>query len=172
MELQFGMTLPQMLAGLPKACNIGARRNAKGHKTSWTGCKLHVDAADGGIPVSCILTSASVHGSQVAIPLATMTGERVTDLHDLMDAACDTAGIGRTGRLPGHVPIIDANPRSRILKEEQARETAVRESIGQRDPKDARCNERSNGGRVNAMPRTTAAAATSACAAMPGAVAT
>ncbi len=150
-ERQLEMTLPQMLADLPKACNVGAKRNARGHQTSWTGCKLHVDAADGGIPVSCILTSASLHDSQVAIPLATMTGERVTNLHDLMDAACDTAGIGRTGRLLGHVPIIDVNPRSRILKEELAREAAVRRSVGHRDPKDARCNERSNVERVNAM---------------------
>ncbi len=166
------MTLPQMLADLPKACNVGAKRNARGHQTSRTGCKLHIDAADGGIPVSCILTSASLHDSQVATPLATTTSERVTNLHDLMDAACDTAGIGRTGRLLGHVPIIDPNPRSRVARERLAREAAVRESVGQRDPKDARCNERSNGGRVNAMPRTTAAAATSACAAMPRAVAT
>ncbi len=148
---QLEMTLPQMLADLPKACNVGAERNAKGHQISWTVCKLHIDAADGGIPVSCILTSASLHDSQAAIPLATMTSERVTNLYDLMDAACDTAGIGWTGYLLGHVPIIDPNPRSRVAKERMAREAAVRESVGQRDPKDARCNERSNGGRVNAM---------------------
>ena len=35
---------------------------------------------DGGIPISCILTSASLHDSQAAIPLATMTAERVTNL--------------------------------------------------------------------------------------------
>ncbi len=98
--------------------------------------------------------------------------KRVTSLHDLLDAACDTAGIGWTGYLPGHVPIIDASPRSRMLKERLAREAGVRRSVGHRDPRDMRCNERSNVERVNAMPRTAAAAATSACAAMPGAVAT
>jgi hypothetical protein len=34
------------------------------------GYKLHIHLADGGIPISCVLTSASVHDSQVAIPLA------------------------------------------------------------------------------------------------------
>ena len=48
------------------------------------GYKLHIDAGDGGIPLSCILTSASVNDSQVAIPLATM---------NLMDAAYDAAEI-------------------------------------------------------------------------------
>ena len=64
-----------MLDDLPKACAVGTKRNAKGHTTSWIGYKLHIDAADGGIPLSCILTSASLHDSQVAIPLATMTAE-------------------------------------------------------------------------------------------------
>ena len=44
------MSLPQMLADLPRACDVGTKRNAKGHTTSWIGYKLHVDTADGGIP--------------------------------------------------------------------------------------------------------------------------
>ena len=67
------MTLPEMLADLPYACDIGVKRDAKGYQTSWSGYKLHIDAADGAIPVSCLLTSASLHDSQVAIPLATLT---------------------------------------------------------------------------------------------------
>ena len=39
-----------MLADLPRACDVGAKRNAKGHTTSWIGYKLHVDTADGGNP--------------------------------------------------------------------------------------------------------------------------
>ena len=49
-ERQLKMTLPQMLDDLPKACAVGTKRNAKGHTTSWIGYKLHIDAADGGIP--------------------------------------------------------------------------------------------------------------------------
>ena len=57
-----------MLEDLPKVCDTGVKRNAKGYQESWTGYKLHIDAIDGGIPVSCLLTSASVHDSQAAIP--------------------------------------------------------------------------------------------------------
>ena len=35
-----------MLADLPRACDVGSKRNAKGHTTSWIGYKLR---ADGGI---------------------------------------------------------------------------------------------------------------------------
>jgi len=62
-----------MLADLPQRCAVGVKRNAKGHQGSWIGYKLHIDTADGEIPISCVLTSASVHDSQVALPLATMT---------------------------------------------------------------------------------------------------
>ena len=85
------MILPEMLADLPRTCDVGVKRDAKGHQESWSGYKLHVDAADGGVPLSCILTSASLHDSQAAIPLATLTAARVTNLHDLMDSACDAA---------------------------------------------------------------------------------
>ena len=87
LQRQQQMTLPEMLDDLPQVCDVGSKRNAKGYRESWVGYKLHIDAADGGIPLSCILTSASVHDSQVAIPLATMTAARVSNLYDLMDAA-------------------------------------------------------------------------------------
>ena len=66
-----------MLADLPRACDVGSKRNAKGHTTSWIGYKLHVDTADGGIP---IMTSASTH--DLAIPLGTLTAGRVENLYD------------------------------------------------------------------------------------------
>ena len=68
LERQASMTLEEMLEDLPKVCDSGVKRNAKGYQESWTGYKLHIDAIDGGIPVSCLLTSASVHDSQAAIP--------------------------------------------------------------------------------------------------------
>jgi hypothetical protein len=79
----------KMKTDLPIACNVGTKRNSKGYKTSWNGYKLHIDTADGGIPVSCLLSSASLHDSQVAIGLAEMTQGRVTSCYDLMDAAYD-----------------------------------------------------------------------------------
>jgi len=74
-----GMELSDMLEDLPTACDVGTKKNSKGHKTSWIGYKLHIDSADGGIPISCVLTSASVHDSQVAIPLAKISNDRVTN---------------------------------------------------------------------------------------------
>ena len=71
------------------------------------GYKLHVDTADGGIPISCIMTSASTHDSQVAIPLGTLTAGRVENLYDLMDAAYDSIEIWAHSILLGHKPIVD-----------------------------------------------------------------
>lgn len=106
-----GMPLPAMLADLPQACDVGTKRNSQGFKTTWIGYKLHLDVADGMIPVSAVLTSASVHDSQVAIPLATMSALRVTTLYDLMDAAyCSPILRAHSANL-GHVPLIDHNPR-------------------------------------------------------------
>ena len=90
---------------------------------STTHDKLHLDTADCGVPLSAILTSASVHDSQVAIPLAMMTAGRVTNLYDLMDSAYDAREIHQTSERLGHVPIIDVNPRrDKELKEELDRE--------------------------------------------------
>ena len=111
-ERQRGMTLAAMLADLPRACDVGAKRNAKGFKETWIGYKLHIDTADGEIPISCVLTAASVHDSQVAIPLATITAGRVTNLYDLMDSAYDVAAIKQHSRDLDHVPIININPRA------------------------------------------------------------
>ena len=66
-----------------------------------------MDVADGQIPISAVLTSASVHDSQVALPLATLTARHVTSLYDLMDAAYDSENIRRHSRSLGHVPIIE-----------------------------------------------------------------
>lgn len=110
-ERQRNMTLEEMLDDLPKACNRGTKKNSKGYKESWNGYKLHLDCVDGQIPVSCIVTSASVHDSQVAIPLSEMSSQRVTCLYELMDAAYDSKAIKEHVRSLDHVPIIDQNPR-------------------------------------------------------------
>ena len=73
MELQVGRSLQENVLELPNCCTVGAKRNSKGHQESWIGYKLHIDTADGDIPVSALLTSASLHDSQVAIPLMQMS---------------------------------------------------------------------------------------------------
>ena len=151
LERQRSMALPEMLAELPQSCNAGSKRNARGHHVSWVGWKLHIDSADGGIPVSCILTSASMHDSQAAIPLAQMTSARVGNLVDLMDSAYDAAEIRAHSVSLGHVPIIDSNPRrSAERKQESRREAAARRAIGYEYPESRRYHERSTAERVNA----------------------
>jgi hypothetical protein len=66
-----------------------------------------LDVIDGDIPVSGLLTSASLHDSQVAIPLAQLTATRVTSLYDLMDSAYDAEAIRKFSYGLGHVPIIE-----------------------------------------------------------------
>lgn len=111
LQRQQGMTLAEMLADLPCASDCGTKRNSKGHPSYWIGYKLHLDVADGGIPISCILTSASVNDSQVAMPLATLTAQRVDNLYDLMDAAYDAQLIREKSLALGHVPLIDGHTR-------------------------------------------------------------
>ncbi len=145
-----GMSLPDMLEDLPKGCDVGTKQNSKGYKSSWTGYKFHIDAADGGIPISCILTSASSHDSQSAIPLATMTSQRVTNLYDLMDSAYDAPQIHDYSRQLEHVPLIDTNPRrDKALKEELTNESKRRKVANYQAAEERRYNERSNVERVN-----------------------
>jgi len=149
-ERQRDMTLAAMLADLPRACDVGAKRNAKGYKETWIGYKLHIDSADGEIPISCVLTAASVHDSQVAIPLATITAGRVTNLYDLMDSAYDVAAIKQHSRDLNHVPIIDINPRATPgLKQELADEAKRLRRVGHRMAEHVRYGERSTAERVN-----------------------
>jgi len=146
-----GMSLAAMLADLPGHCDVGSKRNAQGFQESWKGYKLHIDTADGQIPVSCILTAASVHDSQAAIPLATMTAARVVNLYDLMDSAYDVAEIKQYSRDLGHIPITDTNPRvTPGLKHEIAQEAKRRRRVGHHSAEQIRYRERTAAERVNA----------------------
>jgi hypothetical protein len=109
--LQGERTLAENLADLPQVCNVGCKRNSQGYQETWRGYKLHLDGADGDLAISAILSSASLHDSQVAIPLAQMTADRIRNLYDLMDAAYDAPQIDAFARRLGHVPLIDSNPR-------------------------------------------------------------
>jgi hypothetical protein len=151
LERQKTMTLEEMLADLPRRCDVGTKKNSKGHKETWIGFKFHIDAADGQIPISCILTSASTHDSQVALPLAAMTSQRITNLYDLMDSAYDAPIIREYSKSLGHVSIIDINPRRNAnLKEELRAEERRLELLHLERPEDRRYKERTNVERVYA----------------------
>jgi hypothetical protein len=113
LALQPGRTLAQNLADLPTACDRGGKRSSKGAARYWTGYKLHLTTLDGQIPVAAILSSASMHDSQAAIPLLQLTRARVTVLYDLMDSAYDAAPIHAVSIMSGHIPIIDPAGRGR-----------------------------------------------------------
>ena len=116
-ERQMTMTLEEMVSDIPTACDRGTKINSKGHMESWNGFKLHIDAADGQIPISCLLTSASLHDSQASIPLTAMTYQRVKSLYEIKDSAYDCQHIANYSRNLGHVPIIDPNTRKGAMRE-------------------------------------------------------
>lgn len=143
------MTPDEMIADLPRHCAVGRKPNSKGNAAVWFGYKLHLDTADGGIPVSAILTSASLHDSQVAIPLAHMTAARIDNLYDLMDKAYDMPEIHATSRALGRVPIIAAQAR-RGEKAAFAAEARARARIRYQPAEVVRLRERSTAERANA----------------------
>jgi transposase len=63
------------------------------------------------IPLLCVTTSASVHDSQVVIPMMKQLSRCVTSLYDLMDSAYDAPSIREVSSSLGHVALIDQNPR-------------------------------------------------------------
>lgn len=151
LERQVGMSLQEMLDELPKHCDIGCKRNSKNSVDYWVGYKLHLDVADGQIPISAVLTSASVHDSQAALPLALQTSRRVTNLYDLMDSAYDAEIIRQYCEDLGHVALIDRNFKSDTEgKAEQEAERRRLEFLHFSRPEDERFKERSTAERVNA----------------------
>ena len=147
-QKQLEMTLPEMLKDLPKDCDRGVKKNSKGYTEAWNGYKLHLDTSDNGVPLSAILTSASTHDSQVAIPLITITAQRVESLYDLMDSAYDSIEIKEYSKKFNHVPIIDVNPRQNGVKEVEA-ENKARRTINWKPAEDVRYNGRSVAERTN-----------------------
>jgi transposase len=113
LERQRDQSAEEALKELPVLCDRGTKKNSKGFKETWIGYKLHADVNDCGLPVSLVLTAASVHDSQVAIPLMKMSSAKVDYLYDLMDSAYDAGSIYDVSRNLGHVPLIDKNPRGK-----------------------------------------------------------
>jgi len=95
------------LLELPTACDVGGKRDSKGNASYWVGYKFHVSVDEWGLPLAAVTTAASVHDSQVAIPLFKLVSRRVTVLYDLLDKAYDAAPIHAQSAALGHRPIID-----------------------------------------------------------------
>jgi len=143
------LDLREMLADLPTRCDIGSKRDSKGFRHNWIGYKLHLDVADGDIPVSAILTSASLHDSQAAIPLIAMTSERLDYLYDVMDSAYAANAIETYSRDLGHMPLITASDRHAPgRKAERAAERRRLAHLGFETPEDRHFRQRSAAERV------------------------
>ena len=121
--MQLTRPLEGNLAELPCFCTVGTKRNSAGYKESWIGYKLHIDVADGDVPVSLIFSAANLHDSQAAIPLAQMSHERALSLYDLMDSAYDSPQIVQFSHQLGHEPLIEHNPRGGEKRESPPRQT-------------------------------------------------
>ena len=113
LDRQCRQAAEEALEELPTVCDVATRRNSKGYMEFWTGYKLHADVNDCGLPISIVLTAASVHDSQVAIPMMKMTSAKVDYLYDLMDPAYDALQIYEISKSLGHVPIIEKNSRGK-----------------------------------------------------------
>ncbi len=75
----------------------------------------------------------------------------MTSLCDLVDAACDAKEIHEASKGPGHVPIIDVNPRrDRALREEMKREARALRACGFVMPESVRYRNRSGVERTSA----------------------
>jgi hypothetical protein len=110
-SLQINRTIEENLFELPRKCDIGCKRDSRGYAFWWRGYKLHIDVIDGDIPVSLILSSASVHDSQVAVPLSQLSNERLSYLYELCDSAYDASELKEFSRSNEHVPLTRKNKR-------------------------------------------------------------
>ena len=150
LEKQMTMSFEELLADVPCKCNVSGKTNAKGKHEYWIGYKLHIDAADGGILISCQLSSASVHDSQLSILLGEMTARRVTGLYMTADAADDSDVVRQHCKSLGTVPIIDRNPRNdKALRQRLKEEAKATRCIGHITPEKRRYKERTTVERVN-----------------------
>lgn len=112
LERQLVQDAETSLAELPVECEWGQKIDPQGKKKQWRGGKCHIAVTPDGFPVAFKYTSASLHDSQVMIPLAKQAMSRVGHYFDLADAAYDAEAIRTASIELGAVPIIDRNQRN------------------------------------------------------------
>ncbi len=117
--LQAGRGMQENIDGLPVECDWGCKRNSKGKTEQWRGYKLHLGTDDAGIPVAALISSASLHDSQAAIPLM-QKAEALTFPHrfDIADAAYDAKALAEFSESRGRRAVIDPNKRNSRMPRE------------------------------------------------------
>jgi Transposase DDE domain/Transposase domain (DUF772) len=111
LEKQRTQTPEEAFAELPTACDFGCKQDTNGKLHHWKGYKEHIDWTDNGLPLTVRITSASLHDSQAAIPMAKYTAMKCILLYELMDSAYDADEIHAAVRELDHEPIIAIHPR-------------------------------------------------------------
>lgn len=85
--------------------------------------------AEGWFPLSCILTSASTHDTQTAIPLSKMSSERSEICYELMDSAYDSKVIRDYISNKGRKPLISPRIWNGKRGEQTKRELKARKNL-------------------------------------------
>jgi transposase len=140
-------SVKDMVKDLPKVCDIGRKVNSTGKAFCWRGYKLHLDVAEGWFPMSCILTSASTHDTQAAIPLSKLSSSRCDVFYELMDSAYDSEAIRTYIEQKGRKPLISPRIWNGKRGEETKREMKAQKSLSFKTASGKRlehrmCNER------------------------------
>lgn len=141
----------KMVSDLPCQCDKGMKKSSQGYAMIWKGYKLHVATDDECIPLTAVVTSASLNDCDAAIPLAIKCSKLVTNFYDLMDAAYDHPEIAEHSASLGHVPIIDKRPTSTAAKHEKAAEKKRRKLINFQTAEEKRYRNRMKSERFNAL---------------------
>ena len=137
-----GLGWKELFNDIPKECDSGSKVSSKRTRMYWMGYKLHADVSDDGIPLSCLLSSASCSDTMLAIPLSQKTDERVTVLYELMDRAYDATAVREFITDSGRVPVIQKKPRNQIMKQEMAQESMAQKLLNFRPIPDYRLSKR------------------------------
>lgn len=148
---QLTQTFTEMVSELPIGCDIGIKKNAQGITTAWKGYKLHVAIDDHCIPISAILTSASLNDCEVGIPLIAKSKKVTKNFYDLMDSAYDVSEIKEYSLFVGHVPVIDVHARSTAQKNEKEAEKERKHLLNAHTAEDKRYKERFSKERFNSL---------------------
>jgi len=106
-ELRNNGEIKAYLATLENRCSVTGKKNSKGNMDWRIGYKAHLAVDDNGIPVSYVVTGASVHDTKPAIPLLRMADMRCAFLYALMDSGYWSAEIADFTKGMGKVPVID-----------------------------------------------------------------
>ena len=60
LAVQINQSPSEALQDIPVSCDTGTKKNSHGYKETWIGYKLHIDTACNGLPLTAVLTSASL----------------------------------------------------------------------------------------------------------------